>query len=224
MPAGPEVPPTPGTLAELASQLHEIRTQAADIQDVVVEVDERLTALELRAGDRQGTGDGSEPAAAGETKPDPVSWGGCARVGDLEQLAAWVDWLCATYDLNPETAILPCWPAHPGVVEELAALHSAWRSAARSSGLTTAAQSATGEDSEAMIYWHDRWMHPCLPRLRGVFQAKQCREGHRDVRVNAGTDTDLLAKALVDVAARTHFAPDVDLDTGELGAGPATAD
>jgi hypothetical protein len=37
-----------------------------------------------------------------------------------------VDDLNRGYSISPDYEILPCWPAHPGLVEELAALHSAW--------------------------------------------------------------------------------------------------
>lgn len=41
------------------------------------------------------------------------------------ELEAWVRWLVERYRLGP--LIPPCWPAHGWAVEELSALHAAWK-------------------------------------------------------------------------------------------------
>ncbi len=113
------------------------------------ELGSRLAALEQAAD--------AGPAAPGDA-PEPRAWVDDAGAADWQQLAAWVDWLTRTYDLTPSRAVLPCWPAHRGVAEELAALRAAWQAAA------TAARAEDPNDQ--LAYWHDRWLHPCLSRLR----------------------------------------------------------
>jgi hypothetical protein len=85
-----------------------------------------------------------------------------ATAQDWQDLATWVDWLVCTYDFQPSRADLPCWPAHRGVVEELATLRTAWR--------MTAAAGRARKPNDGLIYWHDRWLHPCVQRLRENFQ------------------------------------------------------
>lgn len=84
-------------------------------------------------------------------------WGDCADADAWAALVDWADWFLATYDLaGQENLLLPCWPDHPGVVEELAALWMAWAEAA--------AKSRSG-DGDAMAYWHDRYLAGFLARL-----------------------------------------------------------
>lgn len=99
---------------------------------------------------------------------------------------------------------------HRGVVEELAALRTAWRTAAKA-----------GQDKkpdEALIYWHDRWLHPCVARLRENSQQKTRTDRHDQTRPGRTTSPDLLAASLVDAAQRAAAAEDtlVDTATGEL--------
>ncbi len=126
-----------------------------------------------------------EPAAAQEDEPQ--AWVDYATAKDWADLATWVDWLADTYDLVPGRAVLSCWPAHRGVVEELAALRTAWRAAA------TAGQAKAPND--ALIIWHDRWLHPCVVRLREGFQQKNCLDTHTAPRPRQLTDPELLAAA-----------------------------
>lgn len=94
-------------------------------------------------------------------------WGDCADQDAWDALAEWVDWFFATYDLAGREGLLkPCWPDHPGVVEELAALWMAWAD--------SAAKSRTG-DGDALAYWHDRYLAGFLARLP-IYRMKGCSD------------------------------------------------
>lgn len=122
----------------------------------------------------------------------PVAWIDYAPRRAWDELADWVDWLGETYELRSEWAIRPCWPAHPGVAEELAALWSAWREAARR-GLN--------KDNDALAFWHDRYLAPTLQRLPALYRVNACKAGHQQVKVAPGTDRTYLPSAGVAVTS-----------------------
>ena len=188
----PAVPPV--SLRELAGRVETveslIRTVAWGVARETDDLNDAVTALRARVDVLTPAPPDAEP----EPEPEPQAWVDYATAQDWRELARWVDWLMATYDLQPSRAVLPCWPVHLGVVEELAALRTAWRAAAK------AGRSRTPND--ALIYWHDRWLHPVLHRLRQDFQIKLCEDQHKPVCAGRGTDLDLLAAVLVDVAER----------------------
>ncbi|MEU1217149.1 hypothetical protein ABZ424_33120 [Streptomyces sp. NPDC005790] len=69
------------------------------------------------------------PAMPSEAQPEPQRWVWAAmdpmdRRQRLRELAAWVDWLRATFELH--NSIPPCWYRHPPVVEHLTALYAGW--------------------------------------------------------------------------------------------------
>jgi hypothetical protein len=176
------------TIEDLAADLEQVQglvrtvawgvsRETDELKAALIELTARVEALEPPA---------PEPAAAEED--EPRAWVDYATAKDWEDLAEWVDWLADTYDVVPSRTVLRCWPAHRGVVEELAALRSAWRAAA------TAGQGKA--PSDALIVWHDRWLHPCLSRLREGFQQKNCQDAHSAPRPRQLTDPDLLAAAL----------------------------
>lgn len=153
------------------------------------------------------------PPVEDETpEPPPAAWVDYASAQDWQALAGWVDWLVCTYDLRTSHTVLTCWPAHRGVTEELAALRTAWVMAAKAGREKT--------PNDAMISWHDRWLHPCLSRLREAFQYGACLDKHKAPQPGRTADLDLLAAALVaaaDRAATTGLAgPHVAPVTGEL--------
>lgn len=104
----------------------------------------------------------------------PRRWAARATTQDWDQLIDWVDQLNANYSLLSDYAIPPCWPAHPGVVEELAGLHRAWTRALINDQL---AKNDGGNDLTA---WHDRWLWPCLRRMKaGHYRTTNCRDRHQ---------------------------------------------
>ena len=114
----------------------------------------------------------------------PRRWAARATTKDWDHLIDWVDQLNANYSLLSDYAIPPCWPAHPGVVEELAGLHRAWTRALINDQL---AKNDGGNDLTA---WHDRWLWPCLRRMKaGHYRTTNCRDRHQAER-NTTTITD----------------------------------
>lgn len=92
----------------------------------------------------------------------------------LHDLTTWLDWLIATHAVDHRT-IPPCWPQHPGLVEELSALQTAWH--------TAYAASAPGT---APLDWHTRF-DACRQRLTESTARTGCRPGaHRDPMATDG--------------------------------------
>jgi hypothetical protein len=175
-PAG--VPAQPG-LSDLADQVAELDLL---VREIAVGTEEEIAGLKTAMAELGRVVAGRSSAAK------PVAWLQYATRKDWQALADWIDWLVLSYELQPSRTILPCWPAHPGVVEELAALRQAWLEAA-----------TRGRDripNDAMIFWHDRWLHPCTIRLREVSQYRLCVDGHKAVTPARVTNADLLATAL----------------------------
>lgn len=143
-----------------------------------------------------------------EQPPQARAWVDYASAEDWQELATWVDWLCTTYDLVTSRTVLPCWPAHRGVAEELAALRTSWHMAA----ITGRSKKPT----DAMVYWHDRWLHPTLLRLREGFQQRSCSEHHATPRPGRTTEKKLLDEALKKATAAVSAMPPHDPQTGEL--------
>ena len=181
-----------------------VRTLAWGVNRETGDLKAALAALTARV-------DELAPPAQHEPAPQPTAWVDDATAQDWQDLAGWVDWLAGTYDVQPSRAVLPCWPAHRGVAEELAALRTAWRAAA------TAGRA--NKPTDALIYWHDRWLVGCLLRLREGYQQKSCQDTHKPSRAGRSTDLDLLATACVGAAERAACAgiqpPAVDPATGE---------
>ena len=103
----------------------------------------------------------------------PRRWAARATRKDWDQLVVWVDELNADYSLLGDYTIPPCWPAHPGVVEDLAGLHHAWTIAVINDELGKQA------GSNNLTAWHDRWLWPCLRRMKaGHYRTTNCRDRH----------------------------------------------
>ena len=101
----------------------------------------------------------------------------------------WVDRLSMDYSLFGDYPILPCWPAHPGVVEELAGIWRAWISA------VLADDAAGAGGSASLTAWHHQWLWPCLTRLKAShYSISSCRHRHEPGRTNRPvTDRFILA-------------------------------
>lgn len=126
-------------------------------------------------------------APTGESK-GPVPWTDRATAQQWHDLAKWIDWLTHTYEFKTGFQIYPCWPAHPGIVEELSALWDAWRDAA---GRAPVDGSPAG-DNDALAFWHDRYLAPMLHRLHALYAFHACRHNHESAAAVRTTDRDLL--------------------------------
>lgn len=177
----------------------------ATLEDTVEDLGQALVELARRrpAGAGAGQAEDEDGPDAQETAP-ARSWAARASTEDWRELAAWVDWLNATYDLRPSKSVLPCWPAHGGAVLELAALRTAWVSAAT--------VDASDEPGDAMASWHDGLLRPCLARLHEDYQLGGCEDRHKPPRALRPTDSDLLSAVLERAASRA----DDDLDEGDV--------
>jgi hypothetical protein len=121
------------------------------------------------------------PAGPPPPPPPPVPrrWAARATPDDWTALMDWVDGLITGYSLFGDYAPPPCWPAHPGVVEELAALWRAWI-------VATLADETTGPDgSEELSTWHDKALWPTLRRLeKAHYATSSCADRHEPDRTN----------------------------------------
>ena len=95
-----------------------------------------------------------------------------------QRLASWVGWLRGRYPLAEQ---LPgCWWRHPEIVEEITALHLAWR----------AAYSDPAASLTAPIDWHQHHLPAFLARIRawGVHCTDTHRERPESLYAEAGVD------------------------------------
>lgn len=113
-------------------------------------------------------------------------WGDAAGQEEWVALADWVDWFRRTYDVRSSSVLETCWPQHPGVVEELAALWMAW---------CGAAEKSRGGDLEALVYWHDRYLPGFLTRFH-TYEIHNCDRRKHNPPVAAPRLTD---RSLIDV-------------------------
>jgi hypothetical protein len=154
------------TVAELQAQVARLSEDRDRLLEAVVLLDARTTRPSppaAPADSAAGTGPGR-------------GWAADATGDDWTGLTEWVDWLTDTYDLLAARAVKGCWPQHPGVVEELAALRGAWTQADQD-----------GHDAPAT--WHERYLSGFLARM-DLYQISRCKPGtHEPVRANPTTDT-----------------------------------
>jgi hypothetical protein len=114
----------------------------------------------------------------------PRRWAARATPKEWNELIDWVDQLNSNYSLLSDYTIPPCWPAHPGVVEELAGLWRSWIHAVINDAR------AKKHGSSELTAWHDRWLWPCLVRMKaGHYRTTNCRQGHQPERTTS-TPTD----------------------------------
>ncbi|MFD0633132.1 hypothetical protein ACFQ9X_17665 [Catenulispora yoronensis] len=83
------------------------------------------------------------------------------------QLIDWVVWLHDRYELSIEERIPPCWPQHPGLVEELWAL-MIWRTE-----IYDRPNRAAGDTAHS---WHRELR--AFVEITVPFYARTCRAGH----------------------------------------------
>jgi hypothetical protein len=125
------------------------------------------------------------PAAAERAERAAGEWHEMSpgqQFAEWAALRAWVAWLHDRYELSADDKLPACWPAHPGLIEELYAL-KVWREEI---------YGASQLSGQAARYWH--------AELRQVIQAAAtvyavgCRTGHRPAPRTAAGDPALRAQ------------------------------
>jgi hypothetical protein len=147
--------------------------------DPIQDLSDRLADMDVTFGDaiatlaQQVAALQQAPVPAVAVVPVPRSWASRAGADEWNELRGWVQGLNDGYSLMNPYSVPGCWASHPGLVEELAALHQAWISAA----LLQEAGMAAGVGSTDMADWHTRFLWPCLERLKATsqhYQATTC--------------------------------------------------
>jgi hypothetical protein len=136
-------------------------------------VEELITALDLNPLDPLGRG-GSDAAPGTRA----VRWRDLPAdqaAVEWRTLRDWVQWVTNRFDV-PVSLIPNCWWQHPALVEELSALHVAWRTAydKQDTGL-------------GPVMWLERW-HNAKPRLRAAYPGS-CTNGHHPPTGRSWKDT-----------------------------------
>lgn len=112
----------------------------------------------------------------------PRRWAARATPKEWNELIDWVDELNSDYSLLSDYTIPPCWPAHAGVVEELAGLWRSWIHAVINDAR------AKKHGSSELTAWHDRWLWPCLTRMKaGHYRTTNCRQSHQPERTTSSS-------------------------------------
>lgn len=185
-------------LRQLARRVNDHEDQILDtLESLAAELDTLRDELDgkptNRAGARKRPGDTAPADGSGsedttDDPPKPRRWAARATPDDWDALVDWVDELRSTYSLPNGYVVPPCWPAHPGVAEELAGLHRAWVNA-----VLVDEQAAT-EGSSAVAAWHDRWLWPTLQRFKtAAYRISNCTQKHvTDTSALPATDRTLL--------------------------------
>lgn len=148
-------PASAATVAGLAREVDALRRAVRKAAELHTRVDQLGATLAQALDDLAGTGRRADPVR-------PVSW--IAESTDpqlattaLRELAEWVGQVYLRYPIAARE--LPdCWLWHPDMVEELAWLHQAWRSAY---GAETGSIAAAGD-------WHDRYRPGVVARIRAA--------------------------------------------------------
>lgn len=84
----------------------------------------------------------------------------------MDELTEWVQWLVQRYNVTNQ-ALPACWASHTDLVEELSALHTAWKVAFDET-----------DGGYGPIGWHERF---AAALTRRAFQPR-CQAGHREDR------------------------------------------
>ena len=155
-------------------------TPPLDPVDAILALDARLEQLE-RA---QTAAAGPDRAAAPADPPDPRWWRQRADLADRVTLRSWGGELNDRGSLSPPFRIPDCWEDHPGLGEDLAAVHEAWRAAmvAQQAGMRTDTGEVGGGSIESSM-WFTQAYWPMLDRIAGGrYRTTVCESGHQDER------------------------------------------
>lgn len=158
-----------------------------------------LASMSKGLREAQKTLAGYEASPPRRRPPPPTRWADRATKKDWNGLVDWVDNLVADYSIRGNDFLPPCWPAHPGVVEELAACWQAWR-------LAVITQTMSPSGTAEFAAWHRWWLWPMLDRLRttGAYDVSDCRSSPDKTHV-----TSSLVRRLAD---RTYMPTPVEPD------------
>lgn len=183
------VQPTPPlTLDAVGNGLRAMAQRLDAVEDNTVTTVTDLTSLNQRVDALQQVVD--DLVEKDRTPIPPEPWAARASPAEWTELSDWVDWLNTAYEVIGEQ-IPACWPAHPGVVEEVAGIWRAWIRAVVSD---TRAKHA---GSPELTGWHDRWLWAALRRLRtDHYLVSNCRAGSHETpkRSIHPTDRSLLPR------------------------------
>lgn len=190
----------------LADAQKRLRGDIEALAGVVAEQSGALEVLEQAVVDAA-TKPG-RPAPAGAS--DAQITGYSARASSTEDhaqavkdLTAWLEWANPVLIVprsSSRAGIPPCWPRHPGVVEELLALHGAWLAA------------YTEGPNDAMIAWHDRWIESCVSRVLKTYTLSECdREGRCQL------DRPAVTRPTTDITANAHTPTETSATAARVG-------
>ena len=114
-----------------------------------------------------------------------------AAADTWSELAAWVEWLVARYDLADE--VPACWWAHPAITEELTALWTAW----------LAAYQYAEAHPDKPLSWHKE-LDASRTRIKSWDRLGCAREPHRSAGPGRWdfAEDDFVAHVRADVFAR----------------------
>ena len=189
----PDQPPGQERPASLAEQAAAALDVSDDILTVLETVVKRIEALEHA---HQG-GIGTETRTDFRFDQYPPADTDADQLAQIkralaawQRLAAWVEWLVATYKLT--AVIPPCWPEHPTVREELIGLRVAW----------TGAWSQRASH-EAIVIFHEKLAGARTRLLDGNWGHPRCPGQHDDTGLDlaeqyqAWTGTEGRNRALI---------------------------
>lgn len=164
------------------TELEDLTARVEGIEAVVVKAIAELTA-KIAALEAE-----PEPEKA-KPPPAPLRWADRADDEGWDGLVKWVDDLNRSYSISSEYQIPPCWPAHPGIVEELHALHMAWIAATiadsrngvqpeePAEGKKPAKPAKPAKGGGDYSVWHDRALWPFLDRIvQNRYRIHMCSE------------------------------------------------
>ncbi|PXY16491.1 hypothetical protein BAY59_38425 (plasmid) [Prauserella coralliicola] len=152
-------------LTDVSSDLSEIAAGQADLGRLIEGLGRHLSAVQVTLD--QLTGDDAEADDDGTTV---VDWSRLTRAEaerEWSRLYDWLSgWLVPTYGITIRQ-LLPCWPHHAAVREELSWLRTCWMQVYRRPG---ASGSAAAE-------WHTRWLQGALDNVKRHFGRGECTLG-----------------------------------------------
>lgn len=159
-------------LEEDVEQLHQAVGDLMGANRVLDESVQRLAdVMESGAGQP-----GNAASAASETEAEAGWWTDTATTEDWSELVHWVDHLVEVMLPGITPTLAPCWPAHAGVVEDLAAARASWLRAA---------------EADELSGWIDRVLVPLVERF-SWWSARFCKDGHQTPPPARPTDRSLV--------------------------------